>query len=227
MIHDMSYAIQGANRKVDRLDIITNHMTNASTTGFKTQVLAFDEVLRPYMTLDTSQGDLIATESPLDLAISGEGFFKVQTDQGIRYTRNGNFTLNAQGVLINSDGDPVLNRNGVPITLDGEDIIFTETGSIEVDDSVVGTLGIVTFPNTNQLRKEGNSLFSYIGPDTDEKTSTDFRLKQGHLEQSNVEVVREMTEMVTVNRQYESFQKLIQTIDELNGKAVSEVGKVG
>jgi flagellar basal-body rod protein FlgG len=223
----MQYAVQGAARKVDRLNIITNHMANSTTSGFKSQVLAFDEVLRPYMTMDTSQGDLVATSSPLDLAITGDGFFKIQTDQGVRYTRNGNFTLDAQGTLVNGDGKPVLGTDGIPITINGEEIAISEDGSIEVDGGVVATLDVVTFPYNDRLKKEGGSLISYTGPATDEQPSTDFEVKQGHLEQSNVEIVREMTEMVTTNRHYESFQKLIQTIDELNAKAASEVGKVG
>jgi flagellar basal-body rod protein FlgG len=222
----MSYAVQGAIRKVNRLDLITNQMANSATTGFKGQVLAFDEMLRPYMTLDTSQGVLMATESPLDLAISGEGFFKIQTDQGIRYTRNGNFSLDAKGTLVNGEGYTVLGDGG-PITIDGEEVTISDTGEIEVDDSIVGTLDIVTFPSNNRFQKEGNSLLSYTGPETDEQPSTNFEVKQGKLEQSNVEIVSGMTEMVTTNRHYESFQKLMQTIDELNAKAVSEVGRVG
>jgi flagellar basal-body rod protein FlgG len=223
----MQYAVQGAARKVDRLNVITNHMANSTTSGFKSQVLAFDEVLRPYMTMDTSQGDLVATSSPLDLAISGEGFFKIQTDQGVRYTRNGNFTLDAQGTLINGGGKPVLGTDGLPITIDGEEIVISDDGSVEVDGSTVATLDVVNFPYRDRLKKEGDSLISYTGPPTDEQPATDFEVKQGCLEQSNVEIVREMTDMVTTNRQYESYQKLIQTIDELNGKATTEVGKVG
>jgi flagellar basal-body rod protein FlgG len=223
----MQYAVQGASRKVDRLDIITNHMANSTTTGFKTQVMAFDEVLRPYMTMDTSQGDLVVTDSPLDLAIVGEGFFKVQTDQGIRYTRNGNFALSPQGTLINSDGKEVLGTNGAPITIDGDEIVISGDGTIEVDGTAVGTLDVVTFQYNNRLRKEGGSLISYVGPTADEQSPSDFQVKQGHLEQSNVKIIREMTDMVTTNRHYESFQKLIQTIDELNEKAVTQVGQVG
>lgn len=76
MIHEMSYAVQGAIRQEKRLEILANHMANSATTGFKSQVLSFDDMLQAQMTLDTRQGDLIATENPLDLAISGDGFFQ-------------------------------------------------------------------------------------------------------------------------------------------------------
>ena len=226
MIHDMSYAIQGALRQENHLEIQANHMANSATTGFKSQVLSFDEMFQAHMTLDTRQGDLVATESPLDLAISGDGFFKIQTDHGNRYTRNGNFSLNAEGTLVTSEGDPVLGENG-PITIDGNVITISDTGEINVDETVVGTLKIVSFDAPEQLTKEGNSLLIHGGPEKDEIIPADSKIRQRHLEQSNVEIVREMTSMVTTNRSYESFQKLMQTIDELNAKAVTEVGKIG
>jgi flagellar basal-body rod protein FlgG len=222
----MRYAVQGALRQENHLEVLANHLANSSTTGFKAQVMSFDEMLQSHMTLDNRQGDLIATESPLDLAISGDGFFKIQTDQGIRYTRNGNFSLNVDGTLVTGEGDVVLGDSG-PITIDGEVITINDAGEIDVDESIVGTLKIVDFESTDQLRKEGNSLFVYSGSETDEIVPAYFNVSQGHLEQSNVESIREMTNMVATHRMYESFQKLIQTIDEMDTKAVSEVGKVG
>ncbi len=230
MIQEMRYAVQGAIRQEKRLENITNHMANASTTGFKSQVLSFDDMLQAHMTIDTRQGDLVSTDSPLDLAISGDGFFKVQTDQGVRYTRNGNFGVNTDGVLITSEGNPVLGTHG-PITIKGENVTIknvtiNDSGQIDVDNTVVGTLDIVTLKSTDKLRKVGNSLLAYDGPKTDETTPTHCEVKQGELEQSNVEVVKEMTNMIETNRFYESFQKLMQTIDELDGKVISDVGRV-
>jgi flagellar basal-body rod protein FlgG len=166
-------------------------------------------------------------DTPLDLAITGDGFFKIQTDHGIRYTRNGNFGLNAEGTLVTGEGDVVLGENG-PITIDedGEVITINDAGEVDVDETVIGTLKIVSFDAPEQLTKEGNSLFYYSGPESDEITPDYFEVRQGHLEQSNVEMIREMTNMVTINRQYETFQKLIQTIDELDTKATSEIGKI-
>lgn len=232
MIHEMSYAVQGAIRQEKRLEVIANHMANSATTGFKAQVLSFDDMLQAHMTLDTSQGDMLATENPLDLAISGDGFFKIQTDQGVRYTRNGNFGLNAQGILVNGEGQAVLGTNGAPITINTEDISedgisINNAGEIEVDEAIVGTLDIVAFDDTGLLKKEGNSLLKYDGPEGSETVPDWYEVKQGHLEQSNVEVVSEMTNMVETNRYYESFQKLMQTIDELNAKVISDVGKIG
>ena len=232
MIHEMSYAVQGAIRQEKRFEVLANHMSNSATTGFKAQVLSFDDMLQAHMTLDTSQGDLLSTENPLDLAISGDGFFKIQTEQGVRYTRNGNFGLNAQGILVSSEGNAVLGTNGAPITINTEDISdegisINNAGEIEVDEAIVGTLDVVNFTDTGLLKKEGNSLLKYEGPETDETVPDFFEVKQGQLEQSNVEVVKEMTNMIETNRYYESFQKLMQTIDDLNAKVISDVGKVG
>jgi len=221
----MSYAVQGAIRQERRFEVLANHMANVGTTGFKTQTLSFDDMLQAHMTIDTAQGDLLPTESPLDVAISGDGFFKIQTDQGPRYTRNGNFSLDARGVLVNSEGDAVLGENG-PITIDGADISIGVNGEIEVDGSVTGKLRIVDFEMKEGLEKKGGSLFAYAGPETDEIPAERFEVKQGSLEQSNVETMMEMTRMIETNRYYESFQKLMQTIDELNAKAISEVGQV-
>jgi flagellar basal-body rod protein FlgG len=221
----MSYAVQGALRQERRFEVLTNHMANAGTTGFKTQTLSFDKMLQAHMTIDTTQGALLKTDSPLDVAITGDGFFKIQTDQGVRYTRNGNFSLTDQGVLVNGEGNVVLGENG-SITIEGTDITIGTNGEIEVDGSAVGKLLIVDFRTTAGLVKKGDSLFAYTGPETDEISAERFEVKQGTLEQSNVETMVEMTRMIETNRFYESFQKLMQTIDELNGKAISEVGMV-
>jgi flagellar basal-body rod protein FlgG len=221
----MSYAVQGAIRQEKRFEILANHMANAGTTGFKAQTLSFDDMLQAHMTIDTTQGTLLPTDSPLDVAISGDGFFKIQTDQGVRYTRNGNFSLDAEGGLVNSEGDPVMGENG-SITIDGTDISIGVNGEIEVDGSVTGKLLVVNFKMTQRLEKKGNSLFAYNGPATDEIPAERFEVRQGSLEQSNVETMVEMTRMIEANRFYESFQKLMQTIDEVNAKAISDVGLV-
>ena len=226
MIHEMSYAVQGAMRQEKRFEILSNHLANSATTGFKSQILSFDDMLQAHMTLDTTQGDLQPTSSPLDLAISGDGFFKVQTDQGVRYTRNGNFSLNNMGVLVDGEGDAVLGSSG-PITIAGDSIVINDAGEIKVDGTAVGTLKVVNFKSIDKLQKMGNSLLSYDGPETDEISPSKFQVKQGYLEQSNVQIVKEMTNMIETNRYYESFQKLMQTIDDLNAKAISDVGRVG
>ena len=232
MIHDMTYAVQGALREERKFDVLSNHLANSSTTGFKSQTLSFDDMLQLHMKVNTAQGAINKTEAPLDVAISGGGYFKVETDHGVRYTRNGNFTLNSQGVLVTDRGAPVLSESGQRITIDivnatdGGQVSIREDGEIEVDGTGTGKLALVDFVAPDRLRKEGDSLFAYDGPETDAITPVESTIEQGALEQSNVEVVPEMARMIEAHRFYESYQKLIQTVDDLNAKAVSEVGVV-
>ena len=225
MIHEMSNAVQGALRQEKKFELITNHLANVKTTGFKAQTLSFDELFQAHMKTDFSQGTLLPTGNPFNVGINGEGFFKVQTDEGIRYTRNGSFSLNKDGVLMTSAGHPVLGQNG-PITIDGTEIEIMENGEISVDGSQAGQISVVNFTHPEKLSKQGGSLFTYTGSPKDEKPQEDAFLRQGSIEQSNVESVREMTKMVETSRYYESFQKLIQTIDEMDAKAINEVGQV-
>ncbi len=225
MIHDMRYVVQGTMRQERRFDVLANHLANVGTAGFKGNVLSFDSMLRARMTVDMSQGVLQSTGNPLDLAISGDGFFRIQTDQGVRYTRNGSFTLDADGTLVNSDGQAVLGENG-PLILDGADITINDIGEVEVDGTVAGRLRIVDFVARDRLEKEGNSLLVYRGPETDAAAPQRYRVTQGAVEQANIETVAEMTHMVETSRFYESLQKLMQTIDEMNAKAISDVGQV-
>ena len=99
MIHEMSYAVQGALRQEKRFEVLSNHLANVQTAGFKTQTLSFDDMLQAHMNIDFSQGTLVPTGNPLDLGLSGDGFFKIQTDQGVRYTRNGSFSLDPPGMV--------------------------------------------------------------------------------------------------------------------------------
>ncbi len=176
---------------------------------------------------DFSQGHVQRTENKLDLALGDEGFFKVSTPDGIRYTRDGNFTLNNQGVLINQEGFPVQGNNG-EVSINGENIQINKAGDITVDGVAVDTLSVVTFEDLNKLEKQGADLFVYTGDaEVDEQEPELFSVNQGALEGSNVQVVDEMVTMIDHHRMYETFQKMMMTFDEVDGKAITEVGKPG
>jgi len=222
---EMGKAVQGASRFNQQFDIIANRLANAGTTGYKGESVTFDELLQPRMRIDLSQGDSQTTGNPLDLAILGDGFFKVQTPQGDRYTRNGTFSLDKEKYLVTQDGHRVLGEGG-PIALDGEQIKISEGGDVNVDGSQVGKLKLVTFKAAEKLKKEGASFLSYMGDSQDELKPERTSVQQGVLEQSNVSVVSEMTRMIETTRSYESVQKIIQTYAEMDTKAVTEVGLV-
>jgi flagellar basal-body rod protein FlgG len=210
-----------------RQDQIANDLANASTPGYKgdrTAQRSFGDLLlansasgAPVGRQSTAvQVDSIETDfsprpsretgEPLDFAITGEGFFAVQTAQGTRYTRNGQFSLDPQGRLVTAAGDPVLDADGNAITAaDGK-----------VDPRRIGVV------NLTNPRKEGDSLLT--GTPAGAATGT---VRSGALESSGADPARSMVDMIASLRAFEAGQKVIQTIDETLGKAVSQVGSLG
>ena len=209
-----------------RQEQIANDLANASTPGYKgdrTAQRSFGDILLANSTTGAAVGrqstavrvDAIETDfspkparetgEPLDFAISGEGFFAVQTAQGVRYTRNGQFSLDPQGQLVTAAGDAVLGTNGRPIVAtDGK-----------VDPRLIGVTAL-----TNP-RKEGDSLVS--GTPAGAAAST---VRSGALEGSGADAARSMVDMIASMRAFEAGQKVIQTIDETLGKAATQVGAV-
>jgi len=217
-----------------RLNQVTNNLANADTTGFKKDAVSFQEMLYQAsanrqrvgkglkILTDHGQGVVRMTGNPLDMAIAGEGFFRVQTAQGVRYTRAGNFQLNGEGQLVMPNGNQVLGDNG-PIVLTSPEFTVDAHGRILVDGNQVGQLSIVTVDDLKMLEKEGESLFR-LKEGGQEVAAQNFTLKQGFLEQSNVNTVEEMTEMIEILRAYEGQQKMIRALDELDDLAVRRVG---
>jgi len=226
MILQMTRSVQAGLRQELKFDLIANHLANADTTGFKADILSFDDALRATLTTDHSQGGIRVTDNPLDLSLREGGFFTVETAQGTRYTRNGNFVLNAEKQLVSQNGDPVLGESG-PITIDGANISVNESGQIEVDGELVDTLRIATFETLKRLEKEGNSYFVYKGDPADEQFPETVSIQQGALEMPNVSAVVEMTKMIETHRLFEAYQKVIQSFDEMDSKIINEVGKPG
>ncbi len=177
--------------------------------------------------IDTNfeQGQFQRTENPLDFAIRGEGFFVVETDEGTRYTRDGSFKLNDYDELVTSEGYRVQGQYG-DIIIDGEEMAVDSQGNILIDGEVEDAFEILNIENIRDLRKEGDSLFRI--EENIEPIINDFtgQVLQGNLELSNVDPIKEMVEMMTLYRGYESSQKVIKAYDETIGKAVTEVGKV-
>ncbi len=227
--------ITGLFRQEKRFETIANNLSNAQTIGFKRDFPVFEQIMS--QTWDRyqregsdsiftifQQGDIQKTGNELDLAIEGEGFFKVQTPRGLRYTRNGNFTLNRDNKLITQDGFPVLGRQG-EITLNGKNIQFTPDGSVRVDGNEVDQMEFVTFADIRSLQKEGGNLFQ-ADETMEEVKANPTQIHQGAVEASNVNPLEEMVRLMDTLRSYESSSKVIQAQDELDGKAVNELGRV-
>jgi flagellar basal-body rod protein FlgF len=220
------------------LEVVANNLANINTTGYKTDRSIFEQYLMPLASAEDfppasrqlsfvqdratwhnmSPGPILHTGSPLDVAIDGDGFLVVQTANGQRYTRNGALQVNAAGTLVTSAGDPVLGVGGqiqfqntdsnVSIGEDGT--ITVREGSSATSDSSRGKLQIVSFANTDQLRKEGSSLLSVPAGVTSQPAATTVRVIQGAIEQSNVNAVAEMARMIDITRTYTQISNILQ-----------------
>ena len=225
MLLEVTRPVQGGLRQEKKLEVVSNHMANADTPGFKRDVVSFDREFKAQMNSDLSQGPLKKTGNQLDVALNDEGFFKVDTPAGIRYTRNGNFTLDSSGILVDQKGNPVLGQGGAMI-LEGTNVNIDRRGGIFVDGDYTGALDVVTFEDLTRLRKEGANNFAYEGNTQDEIAPARVNVEQGALEGSGVKVVEEMVRMIDHHRMYETFSKSITTFDEVDGKAINDVGKL-
>lgn len=219
-----------------RLNQVSNNLANVDTTGYKKEDVTFWEML--YKTdhprqrvgkairdiTDMQAGAMEQTGNALDFAIGGNGFFSIQTEAGVRYTRAGEFTINNEGQLVTPGGHLVLGDGG-PIQINGRDVSVADDGNITVDGQAAGTLAIVTFADTADLEKQGGNLFRPVG-DAQEEAAEEFTVKQGYLEKSNVNTMKELTAMIDLNRAYQTQQKVVRSIDDMDDKAISRVGRL-
>lgn len=228
-------ALSGAVLKQRNLDIFAQNIANANTSGYKNEKLAFKDYIIPVdnkigaeddgrvmaelskSVIDFSSGILSGTGNPLDLAINGEGFFALE---GGKFTRNGSFMIDSEGYLATKGGIKVLGEGG-PVSVQGNTIDILPTGEVLVDGISSGKLNIVAFSDNGALKKVGDGMF------TTEETGTpaNAEVTQGFLEGSNVNVIKEMVQMLAANREFESYQKMIQSFDEAASKTINELGR--
>jgi len=189
---------------------------------------------------DHTQSDVRPTNNPLDVAINGKGFFEVLGPNGIRYTRNGAFSLNRDGTLVTKEGFPILSKyEGVltgnnegattpgqrTIKIDQGKAVITQNGDIYVNDVKVGTISVAEFNDPVALSKEGNGLFINKDPANLLAGEHSSLILQGFLEGSNVNPLEEMTNLIKANRNFESIQRAIKTYDSMAGRSHSELTK--
>jgi flagellar basal-body rod protein FlgF len=235
------------------MDVIANNLANLSTNAYKREAVQFQQYVVPVQATeaegggtvnvsfvldkgvvrDLSEGQLETTGSPLDLAISGPGYFVVQTPTGNRYTRNGHFRTDDQGQVVTQEGYP-LQSDGGSITLQpqsgdlqvsSDGTLSTETpGSNQVTTQVLGKLQIVNFANERALQKAGGTLYD-AGAQTAQAVATP-RVVQGMVEKSNVEPVLEISHMIEVMRAYQASADLTQSGEDLLKQAIEKLGAV-
>lgn len=178
------------------------------------------------------QGALRSTGSPLDVAIEGKGFFEVSSPQGLRFTRSGSFQIDAAGRLVTKEGFPVLREGqGDPaqriIQTNSRNLTISKSGEIFDGGNNIGKLAVSTFAVDDDLQKVGGSLYGLKGNAVSGPVpAVEAKLAQGFLEGSNVNVVEEMTDMITANRVFEAAQQAIKATDQMDDKLINIVGKV-
>jgi flagellar basal-body rod protein FlgF len=219
---------------------VANNIANVSTTGFRREGVLFAEMVRALpaeggsvaMTeargrwTDDLQGGLVQTGGTLDLAIEGEGFFRILTPAGERLTRAGAFTRNGEGEVVTMDGHALLDEGGGPIQIpfEARAIAIAADGTLSVDGDPAALIGLVTVEDQTRLFRETGVLFRYDG---EPLPMEEGRLVQGFLEQSNVNAVSEMARMIAVQRAYEYGQKLLDQEDERIRLVVRVLGARG
>lgn len=225
MIAGIYKAIDGSLIQKLRFDNISNNLANINTNAFKKEIVSFDEALtmKYFSTTDFTLGHIGYTGNELDVALGDQGFFKIQTPKGIRYTRDGSFTLNVNRELVTQNGDIVLGKNG-PIKIHGNNVSIKTNGEVVVDNRPVNDIAVMDFKEPRLLRKEGSSYYTYHGKETDIFTAENINVKQSHIEGSNVNSTVEMVKMLDALRAFESVQKSIQCIDEITDKIVNDPG---
>jgi flagellar basal-body rod protein FlgF len=173
---------------------------------------------------DFSQGAFQLTNRPLDVAIEGNGYFRIATTAGERYTKDGRFIKDATGILKTVDGNNVLADGGGTITLPDGEISIGSDGQIAVDGVNVAKLGITYFEKPEvSLTRDGPNTFTGTGGVTGSK---DFQVVQGGVETANADLTQIMTQMIQTSRAYEAAQRLVQTQDELLGRSINTLGRL-
>ncbi len=251
MVKGLYTAYTGLLNQQKRLDVVSNNLANSTTTGYKKEgatTQSFDEMMAikvkdssvNYINQnignlsmgakigetyrDYQQGSLRETTSNFDMALGGSGFFSIAFTsktgvESVMYSRDGSFSLTQDGYLVTKDGDYVLGQDG-PIQLPTDaNVAVKETGEIYADDVYVDKLAIVDFEDYNYLEQYGENLYRTVDGATEKEPAA--KVYQGYLEASNVNVVSEMIQMITISRAFESNQKAMNSIDETLEKAVT------
>jgi flagellar basal-body rod protein FlgG len=250
MVKGLYTSALGMMTQMKRMDIIADNLANVNTTGFKRDkaaVHSFSEELlkrvddpsdQPHHSVSMGRisqgvfiddiytvhesGALKKTGGALDVAVAGAGFFVVQVDEGQMYTRDGSFSLDAEGSLITKEGSRVLGEGGA-ITIPQGIVTISDDGRIYSSGVYVDTLRMASFQDERQLRKQGDNMFSAI--EGAEQGEFSGKITQGFLEASNVNPIREMTEMISVSRAYDANQRMIVSHDAIMSRTVNDIGR--
>lgn len=228
-------ALSGSVLRQLHMDIISQNLANADTVGYKRDKVSFNDYLIPQdlmnpvpdlkvmsshspLITDFSEGNLIKTGNALDVAIDGKGFIALEDS---RYTRRGDLKRDKEGYLTTYNGAKVLGEKG-PIKLPDGKIEISPTGSVSVNKVEADVIKVIDFKQNASLSKTGEGIFLT----NEQGTKTNAEIKQGYLESSNVSIISEMIRMIQTLREFETYQKAINTFDEAAGKINNEMGRL-
>jgi flagellar basal-body rod protein FlgF len=217
-----------------QMAVTAGNIANMNTAGYKTEQLLFEDVLERAGTpgrvafvqdvgliRDLGPGMLENTGNPLDLAINGEGYFAVETANGVRYTRGGHFSLDDAGAVVTTAGHPLLDAGGAAIQLPPEvaGLSIARDGTISTRDGIVGQIGLVRFADETRLAREGDSL---LATDQVAEPVANPDIAQGRIERSNVQPILEMTRMMETVRAFQNTQRLLETHHEMVRRVIEQ-----
>ncbi|HWH82077.1 MAG TPA: flagellar hook-basal body protein [Burkholderiaceae bacterium] len=236
MIDALTAAAGSMANDIARLSTISQNLMNASTPAYKREMLVGqpfqrameragleDGVAAPSTAIDLRLGTLRFTGNPLDLALDGDGFFEVQTENGTAYTRQGDFRVDANGQLVTQAGQVVQGLGGA-LQLPNANPTVDRDGRVLDGDKLLGQLKVVRFTNPSQMTRIGGGLFQTAEAPTVPADGT-VRLRQSHLEASNVNTASEMVKLVETMRHFEATQKVVQGVDEMMERALRKLGE--
>jgi flagellar basal body rod protein FlgG len=236
MIKGLYTAGRSLDHRIKNIDVIANNLANLGTTGYKREV-PFTEILNSFgersirKVTSQQQGDILQTSNPLDLAISGKGFFVVKGENGQKeLTRDGRFKLDDEGFLVNANNQKVVGHNGEisveeSMLAKNATISITKEGEIKIGDHAVDTLLILNVDKSEDLVRGGGSNFQMKDEEFRAAEEGSYIISQGFLEESNSNPILEMETMISINKEYETAQKVISALDTSLGQA-NEIGKV-
>lgn len=246
MIKGLYTSAAGMLPRITQQESIASNLANSSTTGYKKSEVflrslidasyAFDRALGRENTnepeevwVDYEQGTFDETGNAFDLAINGDGFFRVSgSDGAVWYTRNGQFHLNTGGVLVNAAGMSLLDDQNKPITIEGNAVAIMGNGVVLVDGAEVAQIGVAGFDANGyrSLESVGMGLFRKPASTNETAVGAGTTVLQGCLEDSNAEPVRAMVDMIDALRSFEAGQKAIHIQDQSLQRVVNELGTV-
>lgn len=226
-----------------QMEVVATNMANMNTPAYKGEQMMFREFLVDTRSTeralggkvafvqdmgvlrDTREGPLTKTDNPLDFGLHGEGYFQIETQAGMRYSRDGHFRLDESGMLVTSQGFAVMDERDNPLIFAPNEtrIEVAGDGTVSTENGVVGRVKVVRFASEQELRKSGDNLYETT---QDPETVARPQVVQGMMEESNVQPVVEMTRMTQILRDYQGVQKMIEAEHERQMKAMQTLSNV-